>query len=422
VATATDAVRLLVVLLAASSSDASAPRGVRGRLGSFAGSVSNRVLDEVDPDAFVQRVDVDALLARVDVDALVGRVDVDRLAAGVDVDALLARVDVDALLARVDVDALLARVDVDALLARVDVNALLDRVDVNALLDRVDVDRLVQRADVDALVAQADVDAVADRIDVQRLVDRVDVDELVRRAGVPELIADSTGQVAGSALDLARRQLVGIDVGLHRIVQRLLRRDLDTVPAGPPTLVADHRSQLQAPEPDEARVRARMEVTGYYAGPVSRVLAFAGDIALATVSFTFGAGVLSWLLMTVLGIGLETTDRAGPWWALAVVMWFFLYWFVSSAIAGRTPVMLVAGLTMVSRDGTPMRPSRALVRTLMLPISVMLFVVAAVLLVVDRERRSLHDLVAGSAVVFDWGGRPAELPTPISRWIAGHGG
>lgn len=394
-ATATDAVRVLLVLLAASSSDVGTPRGVRGRLGSLAGSVSNRVLDEVDPDAFVRRVDVDALLARVDVDGFVRRV---------------------------DVDALLARVDVDALLGRVDVDALLDRVDVNALLDRVDVDRLLQRADVDALLARADIDAVVDRIDVERIVDRVDVEELVRRAGVPELIADSTGQVAGSALDLLRRQLVGIDVGLNRIVQRLLRRDLDTVPAGPPMLVEDAHAELQAPEPHEARIRARMEVSGYYAGPVSRVLAFAGDIALATVSFTLGAAVLSWLLLTVLGVGLETTDRAGPWWALAIFVWFFLYWFVSSAIAGRTPVMLLAGLTMVSRDGTPMRPRRALVRTLLLPISVTLFAVAALLLVVDRERRSLHDLVAGSAVVFDWGGRPAELPTPISRWIAGHGG
>jgi hypothetical protein len=40
---------------------------------------------------------------------------------------------------------------------------------------------------------------------------------------------------------------------------------------------------------------------------------------------------------------------------------------------------------------------------------------------VDRERRALHDLLAGSSVVYDWGGRPAEMPSPLARWIEVHG-
>jgi hypothetical protein len=37
------------------------------------------------------------------------------------------------------------------------------------------------------------------------------------------------------------------------------------------------------------------------------------------------------------------------------------------------------------------------------------------------ERRALHDVLAGSAVVYDWGDRPAEMPAPITRWFARHG-
>jgi hypothetical protein len=41
--------------------------------------------------------------------------------------------------------------------------------------------------------------------------------------------------------------------------------------------------------------------------------------------------------------------------------------------------------------------------------------------VIGRERRALHDVFAGSVVVYDWGDRPAELPAPLTRWIADHG-
>ena len=33
----------------------------------------------------------------------------------------------------------------------------------------------------------------------------------------------------------------------------------------------------------------------------------------------------------------------------------------------------------------------------------------------------VHDVLAGSTVVYDWGDRPAEIPAPITRWFARHG-
>jgi uncharacterized RDD family membrane protein YckC len=485
--------------------------GVRGRLSHLAGSLSNRVLEELDPDAVVDRLDVNGLIARVDVDGLIARVDVDGLVARVDVDGLIARVDVDGLVARIDVDGLVARVDVDGLVDRIDVDRLLHRVDVNAvlervevdpllarvdvgavlervevdpllarvdvdallaranidmllarvdvdgLLDRVDVDRLLLRVDVnglldrvevDPLLQRADVDALLERVDVQRLLDRIDLDQvigrldvdavvdridlermlgavdleaLVRRAGIPELVAESTGQVAGSALDLGRRQLVGLDVGIGRLLQRLLRRDPDALPPGPPRLVADERTSIRPPEPGEARAKARVEVSGFYAGPVSRLAAFAADVALATSSFTVVSAAVSWVLSTLFGVELGTVDRWAALWAAAFFGWLFLYWWVSSAIAGRTPIMTLAGLRIVARDGTPLRPGLALVRTMLLPASLLFFGLGGLWMVVDRERRGLHDLVARSTVVYDWGGRPAEMPTPLARWIAEHG-
>jgi uncharacterized RDD family membrane protein YckC len=379
------------------------PVGVRGRLSHLAGSLSNRVLEEVDTDAVLERLDIEALVARIDIDGLV------------------ARVDVDALIDRVDVDALLERVDVNRVLDRVDVNALLDRVDVDRVLDRVDVDRVLHRVDLDGVAAGFDIDALMRRVDLERMLSTVDLEALVRRAGIPELVADSTGQVAGSALDLGRRQLVGLDVGISRLVQRLLGRDPDALPAGPPALVSDSRARIEPPEPGQARTGARFEVSGFYAGPVSRAVSLAGDVVVATSAFTAGAAAVSWMLSTLLGVTLGTEERAGPFWAVVFVGWLFLYWWGSAAVAGRTPIMALAGVRIVSRDGRPLRPRQAFIRTLVLPVSLLGFGLGGAWMVVDRERRSLHDLLAGSTVIYDWGGRPAELPTPLARWIAEHG-
>lgn len=353
--------------------------GVGGRLGRLAGSVRERMLDVVGPDEIVERLDINAVLDRVDVEGL------------------LHRVDVDAVLDRVDVDRMLRRVDVDGLLAQVDVNALLDRVDVNRLLDRVDIDRLLARVDVDALLAG------------------LDVEGLVRRAGVPEIVAESTGTVFESALDLLRRQLLALDVVLTRGVMRLLRRDEASVPAGPATLAGDGGPAHALPVPNAPVT----DVTGHYAGPVTRLGAHLLDTAIATSVFTIASSGLSSLARTT-GLAAGDADRAGPLFVGSFVVWLFVYWWTGTAVAGRTPGMAVVGLRAVTRTGEPLSGGRAFVRVLVLPFSILLAGLGLVGIVVDREHRGLHDVLAGSTVVYDWGDRKAMLPTPLARWLARH--
>jgi uncharacterized RDD family membrane protein YckC len=240
------------------------------------------------------------------------------------------------------------------------------------------------------------------------------------RGRISQLAGSFSNRVLEGLDPVARRQLVGLDIGVGRLIQRLLGRHRSTLPIGPPALVADGRQRIQAPDPTRSRVKATDEVSGFYAGAVSRVLALGGDVAIATSSFTVGAATLTWLLSALLGISPGTGQRADPWWAVAVGGWLIAYWTVSTALAGRTPMMLLAGLRIVARDGTPPRARQALLRTLCLPLSLPAFGAGAAWMAVDRERRGLHDLVAGSTVVYDWGGRPAQMPTPVGRWIAVH--
>lgn len=353
--------------------------GPMGPLGRLAGSLRDRMLDVVGPDEIVERLDVNEVLARVDVDHLLSRIDVN---------ALLDRVDPDRLLTRVDADVMLARVDVNALLARVDVNALLDRVDVDALLDRADIDRII---------------------------DRVDVADIVDRAGIPDIVAESTGSLAESILDMVRRQLLGLDVVVTRTVMRLLSRDEHSLPAGPTELAGDGGPSYSMPDPN-AEIT---DVTGHYAGPVTRLAAHVLDSAIAVGAFTITSGAVGSVWRTLGGPsdwGIRGTFLFGA----LLVTWCFMYWWASTAVAGRTPGMALVGLRVVDRVGAPLSGRRAFLRVATLPLSFALFGLGLLGILVDPERRALHDVVAGSTVVYDWGDRAASLPTPLARWLARH--
>jgi hypothetical protein len=150
---------------------------------------------------------------------------------------LMEYIDVNEIMDAVDVNAVLDRVDVNAVLDRVDVNAILDRVDVNALLAQADIDLLMERVDLNEVLAGVDVNAIVDRLDMDALLERVDVATVAKRAKIGELVAESTGDVAGSVLDLGRRQAVALDTIFARTFNRILGRDPDAMPQGPSLLV-----------------------------------------------------------------------------------------------------------------------------------------------------------------------------------------
>jgi uncharacterized RDD family membrane protein YckC len=276
----------------------------------------------------------------------------------------------------------------DVILEHVDLDALLDRIDVNKVLDRVDMDRLLARVDVDALMS------------------RVDVEALVRRSGVPDLVAESTGRLAGGALDLARRQIVGLDTLLVGVVGTIFRRPSAGLDAAPPA--------LRDPEGERHDTTS---VSGRYAGPISRLLASGIDAALMFALFTLGVAGIDKMLGVFFDTSLE--GRGDSFWSvLAAILWVFLYVITTTAIAGRTPGKAIVGLRVVTTLGSAVTPGRAVVRTALLPVAAVLLGLGLLPILVSRGRRGLHDLIAGTAVVYDWGDRPAQMPAPLSAYIS----
>ncbi len=153
----------------------------------------------------------------------------------------------------------------------------------------------------------------------------------------------------------------------------------------------------------------RPNLVGHYAGPVTRLAAFAGDCALLTVLFSVGAAAAVWVIQ-LMTRGDVDADDVGPWITTGLfVVWSFLYFWVPLAMSGRTAGMAVLGLQVVRRDGSPVNGRRAAVRVVTFPLSFLLLGVGLVGILVGREHRALHDVCADTAVVYAWDARAARL-------------
>ncbi len=399
---------LLVALIALLAAQTDGPERRRSMVSRLASRATDAVTDAVDPDLVIEKVDVDAIVQRVDVDALAQRIDVDALARRIDLDALLAGVDVDALVQRVDADALVRSVDINQLLKEVDVDALLESADVNRLLDRVDANRLLDRVDPDRLLDRVDVNALMDRVDVDALMDRVDVEAVVERAGIPEIVRESTGHVAGSVLDVGRRQVVGVDQLVGRVSYRITGRDPRQRPEAPPELVVDGAVDK----------RGRGDVTGHYAGPLSRLAAAAIDLGVIIGVYTLITAGIAFIARFIFNAELTSDPfRTGIYAAIVYAAWAFVYDWIGPALTGRTVGKRVVGIRIVQRDGSTLRGRSAFWRAVTRPLSFLLAGLGFLGIVISPERRALHDAMAKTAVVYDWGARSANMPAPLTAWL-----
>jgi len=147
---------------------------------------------------------------------------------------------------------------------------------------------------------------------------------------------------------------------------------------------------------------------GHYAGGVTRLTAFVFDIVTVLVLFTLAGAVVEYILSAVLGHHVSLSDA--PIVAdVALAVWWFVYCAYPLAESGRTFGMAVVGLRVVRADGSPYDARHAILRVLVFPLSIAFFVIAFLPLVLRRDRRALHDLIANSAVVYGWDARAARL-------------
>jgi uncharacterized RDD family membrane protein YckC len=154
--------------------------------------------------------------------------------------------------------------------------------------------------------------------------------------------------------------------------------------------------------------RVGESLQGHYAGGPSRLAAYVIDQALLGLMFVAASAIVSYSVDLFLPDG-HTWDA--PAWLVAALygVWWFSYFAIPWAASGKSFGMLVVGIRVVQRDGSPLSGPAALVRALVLPLGFVTAGLTYIGIVVGREHRALQDCAAGSVVVYDWDARAARL-------------
>jgi uncharacterized RDD family membrane protein YckC len=167
-------------------------------------------------------------------------------------------------------------------------------------------------------------------------------------------------------------------------------------------------AQVSGAAPGSPPAVARVSLQGRYAGFASRFVAFVVDEGTAIGLFALFLAAISFAASVLTGKPIHW-NRSDLLVTLAFVGWEFLYFAYSWAASGKTFGMAVFGVRVVRPDGTDASWRQAVVRTLALPLSFLFFGLGFLGILVGDKRRALHDVIAGTAVVYSWDARAARL-------------
>lgn len=148
---------------------------------------------------------------------------------------------------------------------------------------------------------------------------------------------------------------------------------------------------------------------GQYAGAASRFAAYAVDIVTGWSLFTLALAGVSFAIKIVTGRSVTWHLGGSIAVAVAFAVWELSYFGYCWATSGKTPGMALLGVRVVRADGADIDPWRGVARALAFPLSVVLLGLGFIGILTQREHRALHDLIAGTAVVYAWDARAARL-------------
>jgi uncharacterized RDD family membrane protein YckC len=152
----------------------------------------------------------------------------------------------------------------------------------------------------------------------------------------------------------------------------------------------------------------RESLQGKYSGFASRFTAFAVDVGVSLGVFLLALAAISFAARVLTGKDIAW-NKDDTWVIIAYAAWAFVYFAYSWAASGRTAGMALFGVRVVRDDGTHASARRAVVRTLALPLSFLFLGLGFTGILLGDRRRALHDVIAGTAVIYSWDARAARL-------------
>ncbi len=134
-----------------------------------------------------------------------------------------------------------------------------------------------------------------------------------------------------------------------------------------------------------------------------RVAAWIADVLFLFLP-TVVAAVLVWATITLGGwLGGEINDQvkifAGISSVIIVVVGGFQYFTLFVGWRGQTPGKMIFGLKIVQVNGQEMTYGRACLRSICWGLSLLLFSLGFLMIAFNRQKRGLHDILAGTYVI-----------------------
>jgi uncharacterized RDD family membrane protein YckC len=136
-----------------------------------------------------------------------------------------------------------------------------------------------------------------------------------------------------------------------------------------------------------------------YAGIVSRTVALAIDAAALTIGFAIASGVLGLILSLFTAVEVSSPGAvlgAAACWSIVVATYFVGFW----TLTGETPGMRLMALRVINAAGDPPRFGKAVVRLVGMILAAIPFFAGFLPILFDDRRRGLHDMLAGTVVVY----------------------
>jgi uncharacterized RDD family membrane protein YckC len=146
-----------------------------------------------------------------------------------------------------------------------------------------------------------------------------------------------------------------------------------------------------------------------YAGLVSRTVALAIDAVALTIGFAVASGVLGLILSLFTAVEVSSPGAvlgAAAMWSIVVSGYFVLFW----TLTGETPGMRLMALRVIDQAGGPLGFGQALLRLIGAILAAIPFFAGYLLILVDDRRRGLHDMLAGTTVVYATTSRVPDAP------------
>ena len=165
--------------------------------------------------------------------------------------------------------------------------------------------------------------------------------------------------------------------------------------------------------PGEARpvkppAAARDSLQGHYAGFASRFAAFGVDVVVLTGIFMLALAGINFAASILTGQSIDF-NRSDTWVVIAYLAWGFIYFAHFWGLNGRTAGGALFGLQVLTDDGGDVSGRRAIGRTLVFPLSFLILGLGFLGILLGDRRRALHDVIAGTVVVYSWDAQAARL-------------